>query len=257
MFGVCSALAACGSVSSSNHNDAAIDTPTADAWSASCVAPQLITPIENGDTTFSGPCLHAQWYLQALNGTTTPTAPGRPMNTVEVVPTAITLGSNSLDKASTYAVHVSGEGQTNISTTTFSYAQLTLALNTLSATQVGTVDASAFTGIQFYGKITVAASGLRLTVADLYTDPSGGMCSPSGGKTGCFDAPGYQLAASADWKLYKVPFADLMQIGFGNPSPTGGLFPKDKIINLKWDIGIPAQGATQPWEIWVDDLTFY
>jgi hypothetical protein len=56
---------------------------------------------------------------------------------------------------------------------------------------------------------------------------------------------------------YQVPFASLEQIGFGNPSPTGVNFPKQAIVRLKWDIGIPPTGATEAWDLWVDDVTFY
>jgi len=34
-------------------------------------------------------------------------------------------------------------------------------------------------------------------------------------------------------------------------------FPKNAITLLKWDIGIPMTGPTDPWELTVDDLTFY
>jgi len=49
----------------------------------------------------------------------------------------------------------------------------------------------------------------------------------------------------------------LTQLGFGNPSPVGQAFPKEAITLLKWDLGIPSTGPTAPWELWVDDLTFY
>ena len=79
----------------------------------------------------------------------------------------------------------------------------------------------------------------------------------AGGAQGCFDSPGAQLTASTTWTKYQVPFASLVQLGFGNKSPVGSDFPKNKIINFKWDIGIPQTGPTGAWDIWVDDLTFY
>jgi hypothetical protein len=161
-----------------------------------------------------------------------------------------------LDHTSAFAIHVSGGGQQNMGATS-AFAQLTASLNTLSATEVGSVDASGFTGVQFYGKITTGASGVRLTVANRYTNPAGGLCGGPGAMQGCFDSPGKQLDPSGMWMKYQVPFVDLVQLGFGKVSPIGADFPKREIFNLKWDIGIPANDATPAWDLWIDDLTFY
>lgn len=244
------ALAACGSVRNQANPDAAV-------WASSCAPAPLVTTVEAADAGFSNACIHGQWYLQALNGTTMPAAPGQPNNTVPVASAPITIGSNPLDPSSTFAVHVTGSGQENVGST-FTFAQLTASLNAPSAAQIGSVDASAYTGIQFYAIVNTAMTGARLTVANLYTDPLGGRCTtPPGQPTSCFDHPGAQLAISTTWTKYQIPFASLVQIGFGNPSPTGAMFPKNAITLLKWDIGIPMTGPTAPWELWVDDLTFY
>jgi hypothetical protein len=245
-------LAACGSVTSQ-----APDAPPADAWTASCAPPALITTVEAADAGFSNTCIHGQWYLEALNGTTMPAAPGRPNNLVPVVPSPITIGTDPLDPSSTFAVHVSGSGQQNMGTT-FAFAQLTASLNTPSATQIGSVDATAYTGIQFYAIIKTGTTGARLTVANLYTDPAGGKCTTTPGQpTSCFDHPGAPLTISTTWMKYQIPFASLTQIGFGNQSPTGAAFPRSAITLLKWDIGVPMTGPTDPWDLSVDDLTFY
>jgi hypothetical protein len=242
-------LAACGSV----RGDAA----PIDAWATSCVPAPLITTIETASASFGDACLHGRWYLQAANGTTMPPAPGRSDNTAVVVPVPITIGSNPLDPSSTFAVHVSGSGQENVGAT-FSYAQLTAALNAPSETEIGSVDVTPYTGVQFYAVVNTAATGARLTVGDLYTDPVGGLCTTTPGQpTSCFDRPGAQLTITTTWRRYQVPFASLTQLGFGNPSPTGQMFPKNAITLLKWDLGIPMTGQTAPWELWVDDLTFY
>ncbi len=31
----------------------------------------------------------------------------------------------------------------------------------------------------------------------------------------------------------------------------------DRITLVRWDINIPATGPTEPWELWVDDVTLY
>jgi hypothetical protein len=94
-------------------------------------------------------------------------------------------------------------------------------------------------------------------VGTLYTDPSGGMCSGDGGASGCYDHPGMAIAPSTTWMKYQVPFAGLTQSGFGNPSPTGAAFPSNAIVFVRWDVNIAATGPTDPWELWIDDVTFY
>jgi hypothetical protein len=251
--GLAALLPACGSVRDQGDPDAA---PAADAWQRSCAPAQLITRVESADPFYGDDCVHGGWSLEALNGVTTPATAGGPDRQASVPPESITLGANPLDPSSTFAVHVSGSGQANTGTE-FTYAQLAARLNTISETQIGTVDASRFTGIQFYGIINTGTLGARLTVGTLFTDPSGGMCTTTAGPKGCYDNPGAQLAVSTAWTKYQVPFASLTQLGFGNPSPLGADFPRSAILDLKWDIGIPMNGPTPPWELWIDDLTFY
>jgi hypothetical protein len=250
------ALAACGRVGfDAPLPDAPPDAPP-DAGAASCVPAPLITTIETADASFASACLHGRWFLQAANGTTVPPAPGRPGNTAGVVPVPITIGSDPLDPSSTFAVHVAGSGQQNVGTT-FSFAQLTVSLGSASEAR-GSIDVTPYTGVQFYAIVNTARSGARLTVGDLYTDPVGGLCTTTPGQpTSCFDHPGAQLTVTTTWTKYQIPFASLTQIGFGNPSPVGPVFPRDAITLLKWDIGIPMTEPTGPWELWVDDLTFY
>ncbi len=250
--GLAFVLAACSSVSNQTA-----DASPSDAWAASCAPPTLITAVEASDASFSNTCVHGQWYLQALNGTTVPAAPGSPDNTALVIPMSIPIGFNQLHPSSTFAVHVMGSGQQNTGTT-LAFAQLTASLNAPSATQIGTIDATAYTGIQFYAIINTGPTGARLTVGDLYTDPVGGKCTTMLGQpTSCFDDPGEQLTISTVWTKYQIPFTSLAQIGVGNPSPSGATFPKNAITHLKWDIGIPMTGPTATWELWIDDLKFY
>lgn len=246
-------LAACGSVRSQDP-DAALPS---DAWADSCAPAALVTTVETASSAFSNACVHGQWFLQAYNGMTNPITVGRPDNRAEVAPAAITIGSNPLDPSSTFAIHVTGSGQQNVGGT-FSYAQLNASLNAPSASQIGSIDVSAYTGVQFYAIINTGTTGARLTVADLYTDPLGKLCTTTPGQpTSCYDHPGAQLAISTTWTKYQIPFASLTQLGFGNPSPVGAMFPKNAITLMKWDIGIPMTGTTAPWELWIDDLTFY
>jgi hypothetical protein len=245
-------MTGCGKVLDPTTGDAAMP----DAWQQSCVPPvPLVTTVESASPGYGNSCLHGSWNLQVLNGTAMPPAPEQTGFTAKVRPTAIARGFNTLDPTSTFAIHVTGSGQENVGGV-FSYAQLFAPLNAPAVGQVGTVDASAYTGVEFHAIVNVAATGARLRVANLYTDPSGGMCTTDGA-SGCFDHPGAGLAPSTTWTKYQVPFASLTQVGFGNPSPTGAAFPASAIVFVRWDINVPTTGPTPPWELWVDSVTFY
>jgi len=131
-------LSACGSVQAIDP-----DATTADAWHSSCVLKvPLITTVNSDGSGYGDGCVHGSWNLQSRNGTTTPVTVGLSGNTAQVHPVGIAIGFDTLDTASTFAVHVSGSGQENMGSVS-SYAQLKAPLNTISATQIGTVDASA------------------------------------------------------------------------------------------------------------------
>jgi hypothetical protein len=247
------ALMACGKVQPAVPADASM----ADGGLPGCVPTALITDVEEAQAGYGSACIRGGWTLEALNGTTVPMSVGQPSNTTLVVPTSIVVGSNPLARTSSFAIHVSGSGQRNVSSE-FSYAQLTASLNRPTDDQVGTVDASAFTGIEFLGKLTAGATGVRLTVGNLYTDPAGGRCTPGGSNdVDCYDDPGAGLPLNDTWTRYRIPFTTLTQDGFGLPSPLGAAFPKEAITHIKWDLGIPETGETAPWELWVDELRFY
>ena len=262
-----SSLAACGSVAASDPDAAGpgSDAPATDAASGlpSCTptaASTTITTVESANAGYGDGCIRGGWTLEAFNGTTSPVAVGKPANTALVSPTRLQSEGevNEVNMASTYAVHVSGSGQTN-NPPQSTYAQLTASLNRGSDTDVGIVDASAFSGIRFTAKLTAGIDGLRLTIGNLYTDPAGGKCVPGGADhTDCYDNPGFSLTPhGGTWERYEVRFDQLTQLGYGLPSPVGANFPKSAITHVKWDIGIPATGATPAWELWVDDLAFF
>lgn len=257
------ALTACGHVEGGTPDaqptpdaaaDAAID---AAPWQAHCKLTQpLVTSVQSTSPEYGDACLEGRWVLESLNGTTTPVTVGNSGNTAIVAPTPIPAGANGSDATSTFAVHVSGSGQQN-TTTEFSYAQLSAVLHKRSSSQVGTVDASAFTGVQF-DAIMDTGLGARLVVSNAYTDPVGGMCSTtSGGATSCYDHPATAIEPSKAWVRYQVPFSDLVQQGYGNPSPLGASFPADQIVAIRWHIDIPETGETPAWELWVDNVAFY
>jgi hypothetical protein len=262
---VVTGLGACGSVQPQSVPDAALPDAAlprdaalpVDVGIHGCAPVALITDVQSTDPGYGNACIRGGWTLEASNGTTTPVAVGQPADTALVSPVAIAMGSNPLALSSTFAVHVFGEGQHNVPPK-FGYAELFASLNHPSDDEVGTVDASMYTGIQFYGKLSFGATGARLTVANLFTDPVGGRCTPGGtNNNDCYDNPGMDLTVSADWKMYQVPFAGLEQLHYGYPSPVGADFPRSAITHIRWDIGIPDTGNTAPWDLWIDELRFY
>jgi hypothetical protein len=246
-------------VTPQRNPDAALpaDTALPDVGGIHGCAPEaLITDVQSTDPGYGNGCIRGAWTLEAVTGTTTPPV-GQTDNTVLVSPVAIGMGSNPLAPSSTFAIHVSGSGQHNVPPN-FGYAELFASLNHPSDDEIGTVDASMYTGIQFYGKLSFGDAGARLTVANLFTDPVGGMCTPGGtNHNDCYDNPGAAITTSTDWTLYQVPFASLEQLDYGFLSPIGDKFPKGAITHIRWDIGIPSPGEAAPWELWIDDLRFY
>lgn len=253
--------AACGSVNGNMPGDDAPGDAAPDAWAMTCAPSATITAVEDSDDGYGDDCIHGSWLLQAPNGETVPATAAAALHTVAVFPVAIgaTDHPNGVDPTSTRAISVSGRRQQNEpGGIGYSYAQLTATLNTPAATQIGSVDARQFAGFEFDG-IIIAPSGARVSIANKYTDPSGGLCDPHPNipLKSCFDNPNQVLATSTDWTHYRIAFKDLVQLGFGMPSPTGDAFPRDGLINIRWDIDIPATDEAPPWQLWIDNLRFY
>jgi hypothetical protein len=217
----------------------------------------MISDLESGQSYFGvGGCPQGSWYVASAGGgmITAGTAAGATSGAL--TPVAIT------DRPpSTMAIHVAGGGQANTSATSYdAYVSISASLNR-TANDKGAVNASAFTGIQFYGKITAAAptpapsgsaqapGSIRIQLAIPATDSENvpKMC------TKCDDDPGAPLTPSAAWMLYKVPFSSLAQEAFGDPAS----FSSAAITKVLWKVMIPNTGMTPNWDIWIDDLAFY
>jgi hypothetical protein len=227
-------------------------------WQASCVAPLPITRVEDSSPYYDGACIQGGWFLQKKNGSSVPAS--EPDISVPVQPTAISVGSNPLDPASRFAVHISGSGQANTPTVS-SYVRFCAWFNLKeppfgASGTVGTIDASAYTGIQFHA-IVNSPSGALVSVSNLYTEPSGGTCTTTPGPKACWDEPAANLPRSTAWTKYQIPFAALKQGGWGNPSPVGPDFPRNAIARINWYILIPQTGPTPAWDLWIDEVSFY
>jgi len=105
-------------------------------------------------------------------------------------------------------------------------------------------DASAYRSISFYAKVGEGTSPhVRIQVADVNTDPKGGVCSE------CYNDFGAPLILTTEWKKYTIPFADLkQQSGWGDPTPPA--VETSKLIGVKWQVATP--GAE--YDLWVDNV---
>jgi len=110
----------------------------------------------------------------------------------------------------------------------------------------GPYDASAYTGVSFYGKVGAGSTkAVRLKVPDIDTDPAGKRC------TECFNDFGADLTLTDKWQKYTIPFATMKQMeGWGSPSPAA--VDKSKLYGLQWQV--VAQGAA--YDVWIDDVQF-
>lgn len=236
----------------------ATELDAAPPWQSSCVAPLPITPVEDATPYYGDACIQGGWFLQKKNGSSTPAS--EPDVSVPVQPTAIAPGSNAMDRTSAFAAHISGSGQSSTATEA-SYVRFCAWLNVKeprfgAGGTVGTVDASAYTGIQF-DAIVNSPSGAMVSLSNLYTEPSGGKCTTTPGPAACWDEPAVALAHSTSWTKYQIPFAALKQGGWGNPSPVGPDFPRNAIARVNWYIVVPQTGPAPSWDLWIDNLAFY
>ncbi len=105
-------------------------------------------------------------------------------------------------------------------------------------------NASVYRSISFYAKVGDGTSPhVRLQVADVNTDPKGGICSE------CYNDFGAPLILTTEWKKYTVPFADLKQeTGWGKPTPSA--VETSKLIGVKWQVATP--GAE--YDLWIDNV---
>jgi hypothetical protein len=136
-------------------------------------------------------------------------------------------------------------------------------LNAPSANQFGAVDASAFTGIVFDAK--GGGTTFWVGVDDSDTELQAGQCDVV--QSGCYDYPSVDITAAqpprpalsrSTWQTFQVPFFQLLSQGFGMPrSAIGSALPKNAIYQIVFKIYFTNIAPLQPWELWVDNLSFY
>jgi hypothetical protein len=168
-----------------------------------------------------------QWYTYGTN-ITPPATPPPPAIPPSPSPTSATRpGSN-------YAMHLMGS-----SLTTVTGAALGVDLQLDGATY-GTYDATAYSGISFYGKGNVTI--------DVLIDSAPTTSSTFGGNCVSVCTPAQiSRTLTPNWTFYTIPF---ISFSLGN----GGQTPIDK--RTLTHIQFRVASAAIPADLWIDDLSF-
>jgi len=109
----------------------------------------------------------------------------------------------------------------------------------------GPYDASCCKGVSFWAKKAGAGTGnVRFKIGDVNTSPEGGVCKQ------CYNDFGADLALTAEWKKYEIPFADMKQeSGWGDQQSA---IDAGRIYQLQWQV----KEAGAEYDVWVDDVQF-
>jgi len=107
-----------------------------------------------------------------------------------------------------------------------------------------TYDVSAYSGVRFRARGN-AILRVNFPSRESAFRSLGGDCPDS---EGCFDQPGRNLALSADFQDFEIPFCSLAQAGFGAPS---GPLDRTKLTSLNFLIQTKSN-----FDVWLDDLEF-
>jgi len=200
---------------------------------------ESIDDMEDGDSEIllTGP-RNGYWYVGGdltVGATLTPP------------PSKFAMSALGAGERSEYAAHVKAVGYDDWgSVMGFNFIEL--------LTKVNPYDASAYCGVEFWGK-AAAATTVRFRVPDIDTHQSGGVCKDPGttgvNGTACYDHFGKSLSFTAAWQPFSVKFADLVQTGSGYHPPDDKL-KADKLMAVEW--ALPGTGKT--YEIWIDDVQF-
>jgi hypothetical protein len=101
-------------------------------------------------------------------------------------------------------------------------------------------DASAYTGLSFYGRSLQGDLDVRVTVPDASSHPAGGICAAES----CYNHHHTDVTLSAAWQKYEVAFSALIKDG-----STGGSFNKMVVFAVEFVV----QGKTA-FEFLIDDI---
>lgn len=150
-----------------------------------------------------------------------------------------------------YAMRITGEGFTDWG----AILGVGLAYGTRPNGQPGTVpyDASARTGVDFWARVgDTSTNNVFFEVTDSNSEPDGGVCDVNGGiGTECYDHFGVNLTnLDTSWHHYHIPFSGLSQRNFGVKAD-------GVVTSAVYNLAFAFLSATDPFDFWVDDISFY
>ena len=92
---------------------------------------------------------------------------------------------------------------------------------------------------------------MRVAVATVVTSgiKEGGTCLQN-----CYDSHQATVDLTPVWAQYEIPFATMVQQGFGSPTD----FDPSQIMDVYWSAADPTTGfAGLCFDFWIDDVAFY
>jgi endoglucanase len=109
-------------------------------------------------------------------------------------------------------------------------------------------NATAYKGVSFMAKIGAGSTEkVRITVADMNTDPEGKVCR----EKGCYNHFGSDLSLTDKWAKYTILFSAMtQQSGWGDPHPPS--IDASKIFAMQW----AESTAGASFDVWIDDIQF-
>lgn len=171
---------------------------------------------------------HADWY--AYNdgtGTQTPTA------NATVTPAAVSNGACG----SGWALETTGTVFTK-----WGAGVGTGFVPTVAGKKVA-YNAENYVGVSFQARAK-SAMQVQFSIADVNTSPDGGKC------TTCDDRHGRTINVGTAWQHYTIPFAALLQAGWGDPKLP---FDKSKIYAIQFQVSPNAPA----FDLWIDNVAFF
>ena len=119
-------------------------------------------------------------------------------------------------------------------------AALTFNFRSLAGETVLPYDASAYSGLTFYGRSLKGSLDVRVTVPDASSHPAGGICAIEN----CYNHYHSDVTLSAEWKKYEIAFASLTKDG-----DTSGSFNEMVVFAVEFVVS----GQTD-FEFLIDDI---
>ncbi len=203
-------------------------------------------------------------------GETTPTpAPlggGKFSMTRHSAPGGVALAPEGEQSANAYGIRVQGGGHSTFG------AGVGVGLNNQSGSLLPfDLQTQGWNALRFWARNGVGPVELRVRVSDVYSEPAGSHCQPrpeeqswcDGGwdgescaKQGCFDSPTTTIKVGTDWKLYEIPFSNLMRENWGIPRDGLDSPPLSLAADRAYQVQFALPANVPQFDLWLDNVGF-